>query len=272
LYVGQKTNFSKAIFKEKLMINKSKQFLVGIVLALVAVALSLGGITAVKVVQAQSDISTNANYYFGNWQPGYTYHVQFVTFQRYGPLKNAIESQTGLLFGPETSIRDGSIEIDKNGVLKNFSMVVTSIEGEPWYVYSSLNNDEYTVKDFKANKQIALPNIPQNVILNNEKDRLNYIDLFTQLGYKVVKEGSFNGQHTLVFSYIESSQKPQEPPGAEEYFAPVTYDLKPINFRDEIEVDSSSGVVLRSHRYAIDTFGKETLIQSFSLQKLTQDS
>ncbi|MBN2077096.1 MAG: hypothetical protein JW762_16245, partial [Dehalococcoidales bacterium] len=86
-----------------------------LVMIVTSLILLIASLSTMGIAHANQNKTPDTRYYFGDWEPGNTYHAQITQYQRYGPLKNEIESKSDLLYGPESSVKDITIVIDDNG-------------------------------------------------------------------------------------------------------------------------------------------------------------
>ncbi len=254
--------------QKRLLMSRARIPLVVAMLLLVATVIILGTVSA----QSTAITSTEASegYYFGEWNPGHTYHIQYTKYKRYGPLKATMESNSRLLFGPETAATDLVVEIDSSGGISKFNQIVASPDGQKWYTYSLSEAGEYAITDHQTKSHIS-QTLPSQALQKSEQVRPHYANVLSNLGWQFLGDGFFNGRRTQVYSITDVIEEKIEPPIDGEYVAPVVYDLAPNRIRTESQVDALSGVVIQYARYAIDVKENETLIESFELKMLRQE-
>ena len=113
-----------------------------------------------------------------------------------------------------------------------------------------------------SDSTVSIPGLPDQ---DQPGPTSDMVELLLQSGYEVTGFGTFNGRQTTVLRSQPASFSQYELTPVEDgnYRSPVVYDLGADRYVTEMHIDSERGMVLRSLRYAIDSEGKETLIESF---------
>ncbi len=248
-----------------------KKILTMSTLGLIALMLVLAGNIGVKMVNAQSSETLDDVYYFGTWQPGHTYHVQYSRFKRYGPQKEVIESNTKALFGPEYSVTDVSIEVDENGLPSSSLQTVKSNTGDVYYTFSRPNlNNPFRIIDYKSNTEFEIQPSSQKSTIGYTSPKDNP-ESFAESGWTLTGLGNHNGCETKVYNRTCPLSVIQIAPVEGQMYAPIYYDLNPVSFYYEMQIEPVTGVTLAFSRFAVDSMGNETLIENWSLNTLHEE-
>jgi hypothetical protein len=204
------------------------------------------------------------NYSFDTPTPGQTFHTKIEQYKRYGPHRDAIESDLTLQLPTETSTREMWYRIGPNSEILDIRMDVNSADGRPLYSHTSPAGDRYQVTDHRTNTQEDGGPVPQFPSPSDPVEQRDFADVYTDLGWEQSREASFNGRVTLVFETV-APISPQRPPAGDSISTPVYYDLQGVEFRIEAHVDAESGVVLQNFRYVVDAAGNDTVIEYFKI-------
>jgi len=249
---------------------KIMKYLKQVLIVLITITVTTGCLTFLGIANAKASFEDNDNYYFDEWMPGKTYHAQITQYQRYGPLKDEIESQSELLFGPESSKMDIEIMMDENGDLAVMTYDVLSSTGEIWYTYTIDAVKGITIHNSQADVNTKGPDIPVHWTKKSDQSRPHYGDVYTQLGWEKVGEKIFNNRNVIIFHLNKPVQEQQLLLQNGDYATPVTYDILLVTREYETLIDSISGVVIASSVHGVDASGNRTLLQYFCLDKLEQ--
>lgn len=215
---------------------------------------------------------SDANYFFDQYVHGHKYQAEYTKYKRYGPLKEEIEANSQMMFGPETSSTRVVWEVTETGQMRPLAMRVNSADGNEWYTYTYPDANKSIVTNHMLNEQHEEPLPAWNSQTESPKAvaRANYADVYKSLGWDYEGEGILNGRTTVIYADEGLIQKPQERFGEGIYRTPVMYDLDQHSYRAEVQIDKLSGTVMQYSRYIGGTSGEAELVESWVLDSLRQ--
>lgn len=209
----------------------------------------------------------SGQYYFGS-DPG-AYQITVERFKRHGP--EVIEKAP---FQLERSTLVCRFRIEGDGSVADVSTSVTSKDGSSRYLME-LEGNQYIITDLTTGVQSEGDSVPASSLIPSPKS-LERADLITNLergGLTRVSEAVWRGQNVLIYEaqggpIVGQLSKPDPNVG---FGFHVIYDLAPVSQKVGAYLDTATGIVIRTYRYAIDSSGNETLIESFEVLSIVRE-
>ena len=193
------------------------------------------------------------------------YSITLDQFKRHGPHEiernpfqlEEFKQVLSYTVAPDTSISEVSVSITSKDEASEYRL--------------DLSGDRYMITDLVNGTTSDGPTVSTSSL--TPPGRVSAVSnlpaVLEQAGYSLISTIPWNGRSVDVYevtgSIVGQLQRPESngPIGL-----PVIYDLAPSQQRAGIYVDTAAGVAIRSYRYAIDTDGNETLIESFEVQSI----
>ena len=209
-------------------------------------------------------------------QPERSHFVKFRRFSRYGPLLSRYTSSPDKLWEPETTLQTISYRLDKDRQPVDILIETRTDTGDIWFSKSSSDGEYFTVTNHRLGVELPKEPVVMPPVSSQGEERtdIDTVELFRKSGFEIVRPGLFNGRNTTI---MRNAPQPFPSdaliaPAEDDYISPVVYDLDADEFVVEMHIDSERGTMLRMLRYAIDSEGKETLIESFEWLALQEVS
>ena len=230
------------------------------------------------------------------------YSVTMERYKRHGP-----QTITRAPFQLENSTQVLRYTIEGDGSLTNVSHSIKSSDERNEYLLE-LEGTQYTVTDVTTGVESEGPRIPETSLpvttqplapntgtqfvpntgvqsegrntpgtsVPDSMQPPGPIDISTRLesagltrGSQIVWRGSNVVVYEAVGPFIGQLSAP-EPNGL--IGLPVVYDLSPVSQRAGVYVDTTTNRVVRTYRYAIDSSGDETLIESLDILSIEKEN
>ena len=226
-----------------------------ILIGAVLIGASLGFATTTEPTSEASD-----GYTVGS--SGGTYSITMERFTRHGP--ETIE-RTPFQLESSTQVIRYTIEEDRS--LTGVSHSIKSSDESNDYLLE-LVGSQYTVTDVKTGIQSEGPKVPETS-LSLSTQTVESTDLTATLESAGLTRGLemvWRGRNVVVYEAtgpIIGQLSAPEPNGV--VGLPVVHDLSPVSQRAGIYVDTATNRVVRTYRYATDSSGDETLIESLDI-------
>ena len=231
-----------------------------ILIGAVLIGASLGFATAIEPRSEASDV------YSVSRDAG-TYSVTMERFKRHGP-----EILERTPFQLENSTQVFKYRIQDDGSPVGLSHSIKSSDESNEYLLE-LAGSQYTVTDLKTGVQSEGPKIPETSI-SAPAQPPGPIDVSAKLESAGLTRGSemvWNGRNVVIYEAVEPIIGQQGMPGSDGVVGlPVVYDLSPVSQRAGVYIDTATGMVVRTYRYAIDSSGDETLIESLEILSIVK--
>ena len=236
---------------------KRRIFLPGLAILIGAVLI---GATLGFATTTEPTSETSEGYAVGS--SGGSYTITMERFTRHGP-----ETIERAPFQLESSTQVLRYTIEEDRSLSGVSHSIKSSDEDNDYMLE-LVGSQYTVTDVKTGIQSQGPKVPESS-LSLPTQTLELTDMTATLESAGLTRGSemvWQGRNVVVFEStgpIIGQLSAPEPNGV--VGLPVIHDLSPVSQRAGVYVDPATDRVVRTYRYAIDSSGDETLIESLDI-------
>ena len=249
----------------RLVAYRKIAFLAISVIAIAMIAIGLFVPSSPRIESSNQQGLDNDPYSLTTLESGRTYQMKFRKFKRYGPLFDQFTSSTDKSWDPETAVKTITYTLDSNKQPFDISIETRNGAGDIWFTKSSEDGDSFTVINHRLGIELESEPVIVAPIPDQVSEPLDMVDVFLGNGFEIVEYGSFNGRETTVMrnTAVQFSSEELTPPIQGNYKSPIVHDLDANEYVAEAHIDTERGVVLRSLRYAIDSEGGETLIESF---------
>ncbi len=208
----------------------------------------------------------SGEYYFGS-DPG-AYQITVERFKRHG-----LEVIEKAPFQLERSTLVYRFRIEGDGSVADVSTSVASKDGSSRYLLE-LKGTQYTVTNLTTGVQSEGDSVPASSLIPSMQPHgpSDWSAELERIGLIRVSEAVWRGRNVAIYEaqgpIVRQLSKPDPNVG---FGFHIIYDLAPVSQRVGQYVDAATGITIRTYRYAIDSSGNETLIESFDVHSIVRE-